>query len=256
MAVKDISAGLRSYAKANRVIFKYRLWPYMAVPGIMSFLYISSLIWVGSLYVPDITSYISQNWIPGFLQWGLVIFLTKALLWVLLLLTGYITYQPVIIILFSPVLSFVSEVTEQKIYHQPSIPLNLKYLLEDMYRSLLINMRNLIRMVIFILLAWLLIIIPLAGGALSALTIFLVQSFYNGFSMSDYTLERKRYKIKERIRYSKENRALLVGVGAGFTTILMVPLLGWFLAPSYGTVAATIATLERIRPQDPVLKSL
>ncbi len=256
MFLKELFAGLRAYGKARRVIIAHKLWPWMLIPGLMSFAYIVLLIWIGSIYLPDITSYVTENWIPAFLKRDMIVSVTNILLWIFFLLTGYVTLQPVILILFSPVLSYVSEITECRIYGRPSLPLNLKHILQDILRSIVINLRNLLRMIIFVLMAWMLMIIPLFGSLLSFALIFLIQSFYNGFSMSDYTLERKRWPVAKRITYSKENRSRIIGVGMGFTAILMIPVLGWFVAPTYGTVAATIATLEKIHPEDSVLKNL
>ncbi|MGE0087561.1 MAG: EI24 domain-containing protein [Desulfococcaceae bacterium] len=256
MFLKELFAGLRAYGKARRVIISHKLWPWMLIPGFMSFGYLLLLVWAGSIWMPDLSAYVTQNWIPAFLKRDTVVFLTHMLLWILFLLTGYVTLQPVILILFSPVLSYVSEITECRIYGRPSLPLNLKHILQDILRSIVINLRNLLRMVIFVLIAWMLMIIPLIGSLLSFALIFLIQSFYNGFSMSDYTLERKRWPVAKRITYSKENRSRIIGVGMGFTAILMIPVLGWFIAPTCGTVAATIATLEKIHPEDSVLKKL
>ncbi|MEZ4526310.1 MAG: EI24 domain-containing protein [Desulfobacterales bacterium] len=254
--MKELFAGLRAYAKARRVIIAHKLWPWMLIPGFMSFAYIVLLIWIGTIAVPDMTSHVTQNWIPDFMKGDLTVSAANIVLWILFLLTGYVTLQPVILILFSPVLSYVSEITECRIYGLPQLPLNLKHIAEDIVRSIAINVRNLVRMIIFVLMAWLLMIIPLVGSLASFVLIFLIQSFYNGFSMSDYTLERKRCPVRKRIIYSKENRARIIGVGMGFTAILMIPVLGWFIAPACGTVAATIATLEKINPEDSVLKNL
>ncbi len=256
MFLKELFAGLRAYAKARRVIVRHRLWPWMLIPGLMSFAYIVLLIWIGTIVVPDMTSHISQNWIPDFMKGDISAFAANIVLWILFLLTGYVTLQPTILIFFSPVLSYVSELTERKIYEQPSLPLNLKHVLQDILRSIVINVRNLVRMVIFVLMAWILMIIPLIGSLISFVLIFLIQSFYNGFSLSDYTLERKRWPVTKRIAWSKENRSRVIGVGMGFTAILMIPVLGWFIAPTCGTVAATIAALEKIHPEDSVLRSL
>jgi CysZ protein len=61
----------------------------------------------------------------------------------------------------------------------------------------------------------------------------------------DFTLERKRCSIKSRIKYSKDNRWNITGTGIGFIHMLLVPLIGWFTAPAFAAVAATLNTLEK-----------
>ncbi|GBC60820.1 hypothetical protein DENIS_1779 [Desulfonema ishimotonii] len=246
MFLKEFFRGIGAYAKANRAIFKYRLWPYMIVPGLMSFCYILTLVIIGRTWFGVLADYVNTQWVPGFMQGAVVEMLTTFLLWVLLMLTGYVTYQPVILVLFSPVLSYLSEITEVRVYNQPGPPFHIKNILKDIIRSILINSRNILKMLLLILMAWILIIIPVVGAILSTVLIVLIQSYYNGFSLADYTLERKRYSVRESIRFVSQNRARFIGTGMGFMLMLLVPVLGWVAAPAYGTVAATLSALEII----------
>ena len=68
--------------------------------------------------------------------------------------------------------------------------------------------------------------------------IFLVQSYYAGFGNFDYYLER-RATVKESVRYIRQKRGLVIGNGAGFMLLLLIPVLGLFLAPVMSTIAAT-----------------
>jgi CysZ protein len=246
MAITSLFASLRFYPKAHRVILRHRLWPYMILPGLMSFGFFLTLIGIGNIYFNDIATHVYQNYFPGFLKWNILLTVTNLMLWILLFLTGYVLYQPVVLILFSPVLGYLSEVTEKKVYGGPSAPFHIRQFLKDILRGVVLSMRNLIRMIIFILLAWLVIFIPIAGAALSAAIIFLIQAYYNGCTLSDYTLERKNYSVKQRVRFTRAHRAWVTGVGIGFMLVLFIPVLGWFIAPAYGTVAATLSTLAVI----------
>ncbi|MFW5636971.1 MAG: EI24 domain-containing protein, partial [Thermodesulfobacteriota bacterium] len=151
-----------------------------------------------------------------------------------------------VLILFSPVLSYISEVTESRVYGTAGPTFSLRTLLQDLWRSILINLRNLARMVVLVLLAWLLVLLPLIGAVISASLIFLIQAYYNGFALMDYTLERKRFSVKDSVRFARSNRPRVIGVGIGFMSMMLIPVLGWFAAPTYGTVAATLGALDRI----------
>ncbi len=95
-------------------------------------------------------------------------------------------------------------------------------------------------------LAWLVTVIPVIGPPVSAFLILIIQSYYSGFSLIDYTLERKRYTVGESIAFAKRNRSRVTGVGMGFILIMFVPVIGWFAAPGFGVVAATLSSLEII----------
>jgi CysZ protein len=253
MAARDLFTSIGFYLKAHRAILRHRLWPYMILPGLMSFGFFLTLIGIGSLYFSNISTYIYQHYFPEFLKWGILLALTNLLLWILLFLSGYVLYQPVVLILFSPVLGYLSEVTETRVYGGPSAPLHLRQLVKDILRGAALSLRNLMRMILLIGLAWFMIFIPVAGALLSALIIFLIQAYYNGCALSDYTLERKDYSVRQRIRFTREHRARVTGLGIGFMLVLFIPVLGWFIAPAYGTVAATLSTLAVIpkKPENP-----
>lgn len=246
MAIASLLSALGYYPKAHRAILRYRLWPYMILPGLMSLGFFLTLVWIGSVYFSDIAAHIYQNYFPEFLKWGILLTVTNLFLWLLLFLTGYILYQPVVLILFSPVLGFLSEITERKIYGNPSESVQMRQVLKDALRGTLMSLRNLARMTLSILLAWLMIVIPFAGAAASAILIFLIQAYYNGCALADYTLERKNYSVQERIRFTRTHRARMTGLGMGFMFILFIPILGWFVAPAFGTVAATLSTLAAL----------
>lgn len=247
--MKSFFAGIKDYYRAHRAMFKYRLWPIMALPGIMSILYVSLMIYLAWNYADDLTGYIHQRWIPEMLRGAVIYSLTAVLVWLMLLLTAYVTYQPVILILFSPVLSYVSEQVEVRMYGGKSPGFSFKQLVRDILRALVINGKNLVKMTIFIALAWLLVLLPFVGALMSSAIILMIESYYNGYALVDFTLERKRFNIRESARFGRRNRWRLAGIGAGFILMMFIPVAGWFAAPSYGTVAATIAALEVLRSE-------
>lgn len=250
MYVKELLAGFNGYPKAHRVIMKHKLWPWIAVPGVMSFVYLLVLVILGTTFLPGVSASINQNWVPDFLSGGATYYLVSVLLWLFLIIAGYLSYQQIILILFSPILGYVSETVETKIYQQPPPEFSLKDLIRDILRGLTINLRNLGWMLLLTGMAWLLSIIPLVGALISPFLIILIQSYYSGFGLVDYTLERKRYSVSESIAFVHQNKGRVTGVGLGFVLLLLVPLIGWFFAPGYGSVAATLAALETINDRE------
>ncbi len=252
-SVKELFEGLHAYIRAHRVISEHKLRIYVVIPGVMSVCYILLLIFLGRRYFTDISAYITSHWIPasiGSIKGDVTVTVTAVLLWILLLLIGYITYKQMILIVFSPILSYLSELTETAVYNEPAPEFSFKHLVKDIARGLIINLRNLFLTLILMMTAWVAILIPGFGPAVSTGLMLLIQFFYDGSGLMDYTLERKRYSVRESIQFVKANRARVIGVGMGFMLILVIPLVGWFAAPSYGTVAATLATLDKIRQKN------
>ncbi len=251
MIITEFFKGILIYLKANRVIVKHKLWPYLLIPGAMSFCYVLFLIILGSVFFSDISGYINAHWLPGFLQGDAMVVIVAVLLWIFMVLVGYITYQQVVLILFSPVLGYISERVEFLICNKAPPDFNLQNLIKDIIRSLIINFKNLGLMLVFSLLALMVSIVPVIGAIISTSLILLIQSYYGGFGLMDFTLERKRYSVKESFEFNRGNRGLTTGVGMGFILLLVVPVMGWMTAPGYGTVAATLAALEKINVDMP-----
>ncbi|MDM8543670.1 EI24 domain-containing protein [Desulfococcaceae bacterium HSG9] len=245
--LKEIFNGLRSYKSAHQVIVKLNLWPLMSVPGILSCAYIVFLIVLGVFYLDDMARYINANQIPEILQSTVITVIIDIMLWLLLLVIGYMTYRQIILILFSPILAYISETVESKVYNEASAPFNLTFFFKDIIRSVIINTRSLALMFVMTLLAWLSVLVPLICPIVSAILIVSIQAYFSGTGLIDYTLERKRFSVRESIQYAREHRSDVMGLGLGFMLLLLIPVIGWFMAPGYGAVASMLATLEKVR---------
>jgi CysZ protein len=207
---------------------------------------------LGVIYFSGMSEYINEKWIPGFISGDTTFVIVSILLWLFLIIIGYLSYQQIVLIFFSPILGFLSEIVEKKIYNQEPPHFHIKDFFQDIIRSLVINLRNIGWMLFFTLIAWIIGVVPLVGAILAPVLIFLIQSYYGGFGLIDYTLERKRYTVSESIDFVHKNRARVTGVGMGFILLLLIPLIGWFFAPGYGATAATLAALDKIHREQPV----
>ena len=205
---------------------------------------------IGDDVSAGLSAYINQNWIPGFLSGDATYTMVSILLWILLMMIGYLSYQQVVLICFSPILGFLSEMVETVMFDQAPPRFTFQDFVKDILRGLAINMRNFGWMLFFTAIAWLFGIVPLVGTLVSPVLIILIQSYYSGFGLVDYTLERKRFSVTGSIDFVHHHKARVTGVGMGFILMLLIPVLGWFFAPGYGTVAATMAALEKIHDQD------
>ncbi len=251
MSLTEFFDGFKMYFKANRLVTKHKMWSFLTIPGIMSVLYILVLIILGTSYLPDMSAFIDQNLVPEFMQGEIMQTIMSILLWLLLIIIMYISYREVVLVLFSPILSYLSEKVEKIVYNQEPPPFNLKNLMSDIIRAVKLEIKGLTRMLILTFLAWLLTFLPVIGAVISPVIILLIQSYYGGLRFTDYTLERKRYSVEESIYFAKTNKPRITGVGLGFTILMMVPIVGWFVAPSYGTIAGTLSALEKINSNDP-----
>ncbi|MGH1366398.1 MAG: EI24 domain-containing protein [Calditrichia bacterium] len=246
MFIAGIFKGFAAYFRAHRVIFKHRLWPYLILPGLLSVIYIGILITIGGSWFDDISAYVNANWIPDALQHQATRIITQVLLWILLALLIFISYKHIILIVFAPILGSLSERTEKLVYGEEPPAFSMSQLFRDLRRGLYINARGLTLSTTFSAAAWLLVFVPVAGAIASTLLIFCIQSYYGGAGLIDYALERRRFSYRQSIDFVKQNRGYVLGIGAGFVLLLFIPIIGWFAAPTYGTIAGTLIAMDRL----------
>jgi CysZ protein len=78
----------------------------------------------------------------------------------------------------------------------------------------------------------------------AAVLLFLIQSYYAGFGNMDYTLER-HFNFQESIAFVRQHKGIAIGNGIIFIGLILIGI-GFLIAPSFSTVAATIETVKAI----------
>ena len=127
-------------------------------------------------------------------------------------------------------------------------PFNFKQLMKDIVRGVRIALRNLLWQTVYVLSIFILSFIPLVGWV-SPLIALLVECYYFGFSMLDYSSERNKLSASQSIEFIGRHKGLAVGNGLVFYLMHMIPILGWLLAPSYAVIAATLSLLKARQKQ-------
>lgn len=235
----------RDYGRLFPLLSKLGLWKYVFICGFIS-LALGSSIFAGAYSFSSSLSDTLINFYPFDFGRSVIDAIAGFLAGSVLLLGGLFVYKYLILIVLSPVMSFVSEKMEQSLLQSyQAKPFSVAGVLSDFARGIRLSIRNisfelLIILGIFICTSF----IPFVNIA-STLLIFLVQAFYAGFGNMDFYLER-HLGVGESIRFAKARRGMAMGNGAIFLLILLVPVLGWFLAPVLGAMAATLAVHPEI----------
>ena len=116
----------------------------------------------------------------------------------------------------------------------------MNQLLSDIWRAIRLALRNTLWQTVYIISILLLSLIPVVGW-ISPLIAFLVECYYYGFSMLDYSTERHKLSPSQSIAFISNRKGLAIGNGMVFFLMHLVPILGWVLAPAYAVIAATLS---------------
>jgi CysZ protein len=244
--LKEMIIAIQAYFQAHRFIIKHKLWKWILIPGI-----IYTTLFIIGMYFFSHTSSNFIEWIilkTGLKQWldkinssflGFLFTMGSLLLWLILMLFYFSLFKYIFLIVGSPLFAYLSERTEA-IIEGRNFPFNFRQFLKDIKRGIGIAARNSLWQTVYILSILLLGLIPFIGWLTPILAV-LVECYYYGFSMLDYSMERHGKTQAESIFYIGTHKGLAVGNGLVFYMMHLVPILGWILAPAYSVVAATLS---------------
>jgi CysZ protein len=250
---KDFKTGIISYAKAFVLLSKKGLGVYFLFPLFLMILYIvaSSYLTGGiteaiKVYVNDLTGVNSADFFGSdflsFLLGGIVSLFASIFVFTILSYTG----GYVILIIMSPVLSILSEKTDE-ILTGKTYPFSAAQTMRDVVRGVLIAIRNGLYGAGIGLLLVLSMLLPVVGQMimiLSPVLFFLLSSYFYGFSFIDYSNERAKRNIKESVMFVRNHKGLALSNGIVFSLFLMVPFVGSYLAAFVSVVSVVAATIS------------
>lgn len=148
-------------------------------------------------------------------------------------------FKYLFLIIGSPVFAYLSERTEA-IIEGKDFPFSFSQFTNDVFRGILLALRNALWQSVFTVSILLLSFFPVVGWITPVIMLF-VECYYYGFSMLDYSCERHKLSPSESIEYITRHKGLAIGNGMMFFLMHLIPFAGWMLAPAYAVVAATLS---------------
>lgn len=247
--LKEIIIAIQSYYKAHHFIREQKLWKWIIIPGI-----VYTILFIVSMYFFGITANHAIEWLSlktGLKTWldkqgtGLIGFLfafAGIILWLIQMLFYFSLFKYFWLIVGSPVFAYLSERTDSIISNK-NFEFNKKQFFKDIFRGIRIAIRNTLWQSVYMISIILLSLIPVVGW-LTPLLALLIECYYYGFSMLDYSFERRNYNASESIYFISNHKGLAIGNGLMFYLMHIIPFVGWVLAPAYAVVAATLSLYE------------
>jgi len=244
---QQIKLGLKSYRKAFTFIFKNKLgWTFL-VPIVLNII----LFAVVQNYIFDLIAYVktfANEWSlikdSDFLSGAVSVFVGFFVEILFFIAFAYLGGY-VVLIIMSPLLSYISEKTEQVLTGN-DYGFNFAHLLKDTIRGIIMAVRNMLIEIGFLLLAFIVSFIPVIGW-FAAFFLFFISAYFYGFSFIDYYNERQRLTIKESAVLVKKYKWIAISNGGVFALTLFIPFLGSYIVlfvAILSVVAATLAMTE------------
>lgn len=244
--LKEIVIAIQSYMDAHRFISKHRLWKWILIPGFLYMLMFLAGIWLFWVTSTEATQLLINK--TGIKEWlenmkngwmNFLVIISQIIIWMVSLMLYFSLFKFIFLIIGSPLFSYLSEKTEA-ILTGKDFPFSFLKLMKDAWRAIKIALRNLLWQSLYMLSLFILSFFPLFGWV-TPLVGLLVECYYLGFSMLDYSSERNNLSAMQSIQLIGRHKGLAIGNGFVFYLMHLLPVLGWLLAPSYAVIAATLS---------------
>jgi CysZ protein len=240
--LKEIVIAVQSWSEARRFIKTHRLFKWIIIPGIIyTILFITGIYFFGKSATAVIdyltTSTGFGNWIQKFQNSWLGFFFTFAgiILWLILMLFYFSLFKYLILIIGAPVFAYLSEKTEAIIYEKEH-SFNWPELKKDVWRGIKLALRNAGWQTGYFIALIFLSLLPLVGW-ITPIIALMMEAYYFGFSMLDYSFARNDFTPTQGIRFTGRHKGLAIGNGLLFYLMHIVII----LAPAYAVIAATLS---------------
>ncbi|MCQ2229084.1 MAG: EI24 domain-containing protein [Bacteroidales bacterium] len=182
-------------------------------------------------------NYSLPSWIGTAAGYVAAILVTLLALVLVFMLAGYVA-----LILLSPVFSYLAQKTI-RILTGHEAESSVKVLLWGIVRGIAISVRNMLMQLVVILLLFACSFIPVVGIVCPFL-IFIVDAFFIGCCMADYSLEVKGLNVGESIRFERQNRALMSGLGFMYAMVMKIPIIGIYIVILIAPASVVGAAME------------
>ncbi len=207
--IQEIFKGISSYLEAIYLAIKYRLYKYILFIFLLLIIFIFPVV-LFDLFLSGLSKLIPYSDTDKYAEMG-VSFAAG--------MSGFF-----LLIILSPIFSMVSEEVTQRLAGR-SYNFSLTQLIKDVLRGIKIAFRNLFYeytaiAIISILLHFLPenYVISLTGNVL----IFLVTSYFYGFSIMDYALENHRIGYKQSVAFIRNHAGLAIGLGSVYYAVITI----------------------------------
>jgi len=168
-----------------------------------------------------------------------LVIICQIIIWMVTLMFYFSLFKFIFLIIGSPLFSYLSEKTDA-ILTGKDFPFSFSKLMKDAWRAIKIALRNILWQSLYMISLFLLSLIPLFGWVTPVVGL-LVEFYYLGFSMLDYSSERNNLSASQSIQFIGRHKGLAIGNGLVFYLMHLLPVIGWLLAPSYAVIAATLS---------------
>jgi CysZ protein len=233
-----------AFKEAHRLIWGHGYWRYLAIPILLSVL-MALLILVGGYQLAHFLMGWMETSFPSLATQPVWV---RGLLFVLLLVLqagpSYVIFRSLVMVLYGPFLDRLSESVELHVNGKTSgVRIGI---LPSFRRPLILAGYTIAASLVLFVASLALGLIPVVGWLLSIFVIWPLQLFLSSVSYVDPYLERHGVVPRSAFGRMWKHKYDVVCFGGVAAAISLIPIIGWFLGPTYSVVAGLLFSAEHL----------
>ena len=211
----ELLLGFTSFWKAVKLIRSHKLYWFMLFPAAL----MPGIYSIGA-YVMKMPVNVEVRTVNDIVWFMIGQFFQISLALLFMKFTKYL-----VVILLSPLLTYLSERTE-RILTGNTYTFDFQQFVSDVKRALRITFRNLLWHYALVMCVVLIALIVWQEYKELLISIFslAIGFYYYGFSFVDYINERRKLNVKDSILFMRKHRGLALSIGAGYSMLMLLPL--------------------------------
>ena len=242
--MSGIKRALSAFCQAHKFIWSEGFLKMLTVPLLLTVAYFP--IMIGACYFSAaivVEFFEGQLGLDGdYGGWAWVEWLVEIILFLGIGVLGVITYRSVVLLFYSLYLDKIAEKVEASVTGQV-IECN-RPATQILGRMVVVALITIVGTVTMLLIEIGANLIPIIGGLIALALIIPCEMFLTGIGFIDPYFDRAGYSGMQSFRIMR-NRFFTVGIFSAMGgLILLIPLFGWFLGPTYSVVAGIILALQ------------
>lgn len=247
--LKEFIISIQSYFKAHELIKTHKLWKWIIVPGIIYAILFGTSMYFFSKSANEVIQWLNvetglQKWLTTLEDsWiGFLFTIGGVIIWIILMLLYFSLFKYIWLILGAPVFSYLTQRTISILDNTPMVS-EPKLYINLVVDGIKMAARNTLWQTVYVFSIIFISLLPLIGWA-TPLLAGLVECYFYGFSMLNYSYEKFNRSTVNSSTFMNQHRGLAIGNGMVFYIMHCVVLVGWIFAPAYAVIAATITMHE------------
>lgn len=239
-----------AYKNAHEIIWKQGCWKYLFIPILLSFalaiLLLTLCFWfsadLGEILLQLVRKLISlPDWLKPFFTF---------IAFSVCLGTSYILFRNLVMVLYGPFLDDLSE-TSEKLITGESSPIDTS-LLDSIKRPAFLALIMIPTSVLILIISFIIGLIPIIGFIISTALMLFSSLCMSSIPCLDPYFERKGVKLRDTIKLIWRNKGIVLYFGLIGFIITSVPIIGWFLGPTYSVVAGIVVAIQLYEKSTPI----